>query len=130
MDVKLLLLFMLCGYAAVRKAFIPRPCTSMYKGGCNGGKKNLIILLPFINYCVKIEIEDMEQRKRRITHGKCFAAFRRLGVRSARSWLCHSHASLTHIWAARKPTVCFLVPPKRQFTYARYAQVCLKFLQK
>ena len=74
---------MLCTYGAVGKAFIPRPCTSMYKGGSYGGKKNLIILLPFIHYCVNIEIEEMEQRKRRITHGKCFAAFRRLGVRSA-----------------------------------------------
>jgi hypothetical protein len=34
----------------------------------------------------------------------------------------HSHASLTHIWAARNPTGFFIVPPKRRKQPERYAQ--------
>ena len=54
------------------------------------------------NHCIPLYIHVQRQfvmgvKKLRVTHGKCFAAFRRLGVRSARSF--HSHASLTHIFA-------------------------------
>jgi len=36
--------------------------------------------------------------------------------------LAHSHASLTHIWAARNPAGCFNVPPKRLLQPERYAK--------
>jgi hypothetical protein len=52
-------------------------------------------------------------------------AFIRLG-----HGLRHSHASFRHIWAARKPTVCFIVPPKRRKQPERYVQYGLKFIEE
>ena len=51
---------------------------------------------------------NIRAEKRRLTNGNCFAACRRLGVRSARSWLRHSHASLTHIASPRVASQRFL----------------------
>jgi len=39
--------------------------------------------------------------------------------------LAHSHASLTHIWAARNPAGCFKVPPKRLLQPKRYTKIFL-----
>jgi hypothetical protein len=39
----------------------------------------------------------------------------------------HSHASFRHIWAARKPTVCFIVPPKRRKQPERYTKYRPKY---
>jgi hypothetical protein len=42
----------------------------------------------------------------------------------------HSHASFRHIWAARKPAVCFIVPPKRRKQPERYAKYIFEFFLK
>jgi hypothetical protein len=48
-------------------------------------------------------------------------------IRLGQSPTAPSHASLRHIWAARKPTVCFIVPPKRRKQPERYVPFALKF---
>jgi hypothetical protein len=45
----------------------------------------------------------------------------------------HSHASFTHIWAARNPTGFFIVPPKRrkqQDVMRHWAKIYVEVLQK
>jgi hypothetical protein len=50
-------------------------------------------------------------------------------IRLGQSPAAPSHDSFRHIWAARKPMVCFIVPPKRRKQPERYVQCRLKLVE-